>query len=165
MFWKHYWIPSKFPTKLNKTLAGPLACWRTPTGLGIFRVWSKPVCDVPGTCVCVPCMPTWCILRMHFLNTLLFMSWKDIAGFHRLCTLLHFGSLCTCTLPHSEWLGTHVPYVLPMKEQSESSLRAHINMLMHWWKVFQKLIYQQKIQTKIAVFKELPTNDGYIMKL
>ena len=102
--------------KNNKTPAGPLACWRTPTGLGFFSCVVELVCDVPGACVCVPC----------------------IAGFHRVCTHLH-----------SEWLGTlvlyvHVPspirsdqvhmflmyYLCSLKEQSESSLRVHINLLM-----------------------------------
>ena len=31
--------------------------------------------------------------------------------------------------------------------------------------VFKNLIYHQKILTKIAVFKEMPTNNGYIMKM
>ena len=88
----HDWF-SILIKKLQNSSGAP-GLLENPHQIGFFWVWSEPVCDMPGACVCVPCMPSWYIWRMCFI------SWKDIAGFHRLCTLLH-----------SEWLGTHVPYV------------------------------------------------------
>ena len=82
--------------KLTKLQRLPLAF------SGVFHA-GPSICDVPGACVCVSCMPSWYIWWIHFI------SWQDIAGFHRLCfnCFMHSGQITlscnNCTVLCMRW--------------------------------------------------------------